>query len=399
VPDNQQLYIPNKLAVGFQKREGTYTGRLAYVIYRDDKGKLRKEASWNSWRDNKIKSIECDNTPTEGFVLNKKVGGYKSDWGFRDAHVRVYDPRDFEFEISVPNLMFILSCCDCSRGKGLEGKFVYAWDKTELVLLPADSDEYRKSQAFTDLQAKKVVGNELIPGATYLTKKQEELVFVGRYDHHFAVHTGQTDAHYRYHKNSPKGDEKGVCKKYVFWDPTWTRTKYNTEESAFLCMDSPAKIGAVKSDVPHPDLAKLIAKYGKSPNGSKVVSLTVKPGKPIKDGYYSDEKIWFAEETPGEFTQFETHYEWNSKTIGYVNVVAKFYLKDGVLIRERLSSTMYPKGKEPSPRTRYNYGTHAYDTTESVHPWRAPTDTQLFAKMENGNEVQVGYLNFDKKKG
>lgn len=395
--ENTQLYIPQRLNLGFQKREDTYTGKLAYVIYWRG-NVLAKEASWNSWRDKKLKPIEYDNIPTEGFVLNKKVGGHKSDWGFRDAHVRVYDPRDFEFEISVPNLMFILSCCDCSRGKGLEGKFVFAWDKTELVLLPIDSDEYRKSKSFTDLQSQKVVGKELIPGATYLTKKQEELVFVGRYDHYFAVHTGVSDGR-SWHKNSPKGDEKGVCKKYVFWDPTWTRTKYNTEESAFVFMDSPAKIGTVKSDTPHPDLAKLIAKYGKSPNGSKVVSLAVKPGKPVKDGYHSDEKIWFAEEKPGEFTQFETYYEWNSKTLHYVNVVAKYYLKDGVLIRERQESTMYPKGKEPGRTTRYNYSTARYDDPEPVHPWRAPTDTQLFATMENGTEVQVGYLNFDKKKG
>lgn len=44
------LYIPKKLNVGFQKRDDTYTGLLGYVIYWDDKGKLRKEPSWNSWR-------------------------------------------------------------------------------------------------------------------------------------------------------------------------------------------------------------------------------------------------------------------------------------------------------------------------------------------------------------
>ena len=47
---NEKLYIPKKINVGFQLRQGTYTGKLAYVIYWDDKGKLRKEASWESWR-------------------------------------------------------------------------------------------------------------------------------------------------------------------------------------------------------------------------------------------------------------------------------------------------------------------------------------------------------------
>ena len=47
---NEKLYIPKRINVGFQKREGTYRGILGYVIYWDDKGKLRKEASWESWR-------------------------------------------------------------------------------------------------------------------------------------------------------------------------------------------------------------------------------------------------------------------------------------------------------------------------------------------------------------
>ena len=45
------IFIPKIINVGYQNRSGTYTGKLAYVIYYDEKGKLRKEASWNNWRD------------------------------------------------------------------------------------------------------------------------------------------------------------------------------------------------------------------------------------------------------------------------------------------------------------------------------------------------------------
>jgi hypothetical protein len=50
--------------------------------------------------------------------------------------VRVYDPRNFEFEISVANLLYILEETSSLKGKGLEGEFVYAWEGKELVLLP-----------------------------------------------------------------------------------------------------------------------------------------------------------------------------------------------------------------------------------------------------------------------
>jgi hypothetical protein len=399
VSDNKQLFIPDRLNVGFVKRDDTYTGKLAYVIYWDKKGALRKEKSWQSWRDKKIAPKEFDNVPTDGFVLNKKVGGYKSEWNFRDAHIRVYDPRDFEFEISVANLLFILREADCSRGKGLEGRFVYAWDRDELVLLPVDSDEYKKSKAFTDLQGLAVKGKELLPGATYLTKKQEELVFVGRYDYHYVVRRGGDGL---YDRASPK-DDKGFCKKYVFWRPGHGRAKPATyyhsgdAESAYLYLDTPAKIGALKSDVPHPDFAKLVTKYGKSQFGSRVVKLELKPGKPVKDGYYGQDGVWYAEDEPGRFTQFMTSYQYDNKTINHVVAVATFYLdKDGTFVREKLGQYIYPAGRSAS--RQYNYQTHRYETYASP-AWREPTDSQLFATTESGAVIQVGYGNFDKQKG
>lgn len=387
--DNKQLYIPKKLKVGFQKRSDTYGGALAYVIYYDDKGKLRKEASWESWRDKKITSVECENAPTEGFVLNKKVGGYKSEWNFRDAHIRVYDPRGFEFEISVPNLLFILREGDCSRGKGLEGKFVYGWQGTELVLLPVSSAEYRQSAEFTDLQAQKIVGKNLIPGATYLTKKQEELVFVGRYAYHYVVREGGEK---RYDDPSPK-DDKGVCKKYVFWRP-------DLKKDGFVYADAPSKIGVLKSETAHPDFAALVTKYGKSQYGSRVVSLRLKSGKPPKDGYYRDDGIWYAEDKPGVFAQLVTHAGYD-KTVHYISHTANYFLDDaGRFVREAISGvTYYPKGKEPSRYRQYNYTTGKYDEPPPTLKWREPTTMQLFATLESGAEVQVGYGNFDKKKG
>jgi hypothetical protein len=42
------IFIPKVIKVGYQKRDGTYTGKLAYIIYIDDKKKVRKEKSWNA---------------------------------------------------------------------------------------------------------------------------------------------------------------------------------------------------------------------------------------------------------------------------------------------------------------------------------------------------------------
>ena len=178
------IFIPKTINVGYQNRSGTYTGKLAYVIYYDEKGKLRKEASWNSWRDEKIPNEEFDNVPTTGFVLNKKVGDYSSGWDHRQAYCRVYDPRNFEFEITIENLLYILENANSIKGKGLEGEFVYGWDGKDLVLMPIESPDYKQISEYNRVihNNETIKAKDLIVGATYLTKDNSEYVYMGRFD-------------------------------------------------------------------------------------------------------------------------------------------------------------------------------------------------------------------------
>lgn len=180
------IFVPKKINVGFQNRSDTYTGKLAYVIYYDEKGVLRKEASWNSWRDHNIENEEFDNTPMSGFVLNKKVGDYSGYWGeHRQAYCRIYDPRGFEFEITINNLLFILEHCNCYPGKGLDGEFVYGWEGKDLVLIPVNSPDYKEISEYSQRVAnrKKFKGKDLKIGASYLTKDNETWVYMGRFDY------------------------------------------------------------------------------------------------------------------------------------------------------------------------------------------------------------------------
>ena len=179
---NTNIFIPTKINVGFQERKDTYTGKLAYVIYFDEKGKLRKETSWQGWRDQSIPNEIYDNEPMEGFVLNKKVGGDRYGWNPRQTYTRVYDPRGFEFEITIPNLLWILENCNCIKGKGLEGEFVYGWDGKELVLVPVESSDYKEIQ-----EKNKVIHNntfiktrDLIIGATYADLNGNQYVYMGK---------------------------------------------------------------------------------------------------------------------------------------------------------------------------------------------------------------------------
>ncbi len=174
------LFIPDRIRVGFQERKDTYTNRLAYVIYWDKTGKLRKEKSWQTWRDDQIKPEEFDNTPQDGFILNKGIERYNwSHYGSGRSYIRIYDSRGIEFEITPENLIGILTETNCSR-RGLEGEFVYAWKGTDLVLLPCCSEEYQKACVYTALQGKKISAHDLKEGCSYTTKKGEEVIYMGR---------------------------------------------------------------------------------------------------------------------------------------------------------------------------------------------------------------------------
>jgi hypothetical protein len=185
---NSTIFIPNKLKVGYQNRSDTYTKKLAYVIYYDSTNKLRKQTSWESWRDKSIEPDEFDNVPTSGFVLNKKAGDYSGDWGnHRQAYCRVFDPRGFEFEITINNLLYVLENTSSIKGKGLEGDFVYGWEGTDLILIPTESPDYKRLKTYSEMlhAPESIKSSDLILGGTYKTNKDEDLIYLGRFSRYY----------------------------------------------------------------------------------------------------------------------------------------------------------------------------------------------------------------------
>lgn len=141
------LNIPERILVGYQNRDDCPSKKLAYITYYRGK-QIAKKTSWDSWRNKSMDPEEFENIPTSGFILNKKTGGCTAfgTWNKRLTYCRISDPRGFEFEIGLDNLLYILDQCDCLAGKGLEGKFIYSWDGPDLVLLPITSPDYTETK-------------------------------------------------------------------------------------------------------------------------------------------------------------------------------------------------------------------------------------------------------------
>lgn len=376
-----KLIIPAKMKAGFQNRSDTYTTKLAYVIYYDHKGVLRKEVSWENWRDKKIDPIDFPNDPMDGFVLNKNVGGYKSDWNYRSSKIRIYDPRGWEFEISLENLLFILKECDCSKGKGLEGAFVYAMDGKDLVLLPVNSESYKNSVEFSQLQTCKVKARDLIVGASYKFKDQQICTYLGRL--------------MRYAIENPSRwgkDSSGM--KHVFWDG-----------KNFIFLKDTTSISVLNSDTIAPDFAELIDSYNNSVWGSKPVKFFTKEFTPRDVQQccsYGDS--WFSEQTPTEFLQCRSNvnrkyingkYE-NSIDDSIVYVESRITLKDDGLHYESIGRSAYKDINMTLRNRSYNWFNRPIENN-TFEKFVEATNLELWVELENGSKYKVTDSRLSKK--
>lgn len=259
-----QLFIPDKIKVGYQHREDTYTKKLAYIIYYDKKGVLRKETSWNGWRTKNLGSDEFENKPHSGFILNKDVQR-SSDWfGSGRNMIRIYDDRGIEFEITCANLMFILMTTNCHK-RGLEGEFVYAWYGKDLVLLPVGCEEYQKSVGFTELQGKSIAPKSLIPGATYEHKSKGKFIYLGKFDFYEFAHITK-DIQYLDH---PIFRERRSKKKFVFH-----RVNPEKYENKLCVVSTIDALARCVDETPVEDFAQRLETLKKDARFSKIIGVT-----------------------------------------------------------------------------------------------------------------------------
>lgn len=272
--NTNSLFIPNKCKVGFQKREGTFTGKLGYIIYFD--GKVwRKENSWDSWRQHEgkkayrysgevvygVEPIEFDNVPTEGFVLNKKVGGSHSGWNHRQTYCRVFDPRGWEFEITMENLLFILENSSSYKGKGLDGEFIYSWSGKDLVLLPISAPDYSQSVKFTNHLEEKILAKDLIPGRVYMDRNFKEYTYLGKFDIFLSNYAPNDPGYYGRLPISNGVYDK--MRRYVFVD----------SEGRYETLSGLTRIKSKKSDDLNPNFSDILEKFLNSSFMSKAIGL------------------------------------------------------------------------------------------------------------------------------
>lgn len=253
------MIIPKQIKVGYQSRGDTFTGKLAYVIYYDEKGELRKRHSWESWIDSSIPTDEFNNEPIAGFGINKKAGGYSTGWNHRQSYIRVYDPRGFEVEITVENLIYLIENTNYHKSKGFEDKLVYCWSGKDLVLIPVSSPDYTEIVAYNKLlhSSEKVSAKNLVVGGTYKTKQNEDFVYLGYFE--------QWETHWIYglvYNEVVAPNKKSKGKKHFFGKINQDINTTNSIELKLTKSPTSMFIATVSQDVSEdlPELQELLNK-------------------------------------------------------------------------------------------------------------------------------------------
>jgi hypothetical protein len=389
------VFVAPKIKIGFQNRTDTFIGKLAYVIYYDEKGKLRKEKSWQSWRDKSIEPQDFDNVPTDGFTINKDIKRYSGEWfSSTRTMIRVHDPRGFEFEITTENLIGILMHTDCLR-RGLIGSFVYAWVGPELVLLPTNSEEYKNAVKYTIGLSKKVATKELVPGISYKTKREGDVIYMGKLNWFEYPPTKS-----RYGK---RVGLRGHSKVHVF----------TTDGETFTTKDSMSFLAEANSNVPVSNFAELMDNFNKKVFANKIIKFefrpaTFNPDIAIKQYSYQPSLIqsnYFIDVGNGLFTEqsVEAHFTREYQT----NLPEKFTLKGYEVVSARYpyhyESTvthLRPENGEivevPCTQvSRRNYSPWHQDSTvyRDLAYMQALKLLNLYIIFENGEEKQVKYFN------
>lgn len=121
------------------------------------------------------------NTPQKGFSINKNTYSEADYKSYVDG-VTVFDPRGFEFSISIGNFLHLAKNNVIDHGE-IIAECILSWSvRGTLVLLTTNSIGYKEAVEYTKKQHVKFDPDNLKEGQTYFTKKSKDpLVYMGRH--------------------------------------------------------------------------------------------------------------------------------------------------------------------------------------------------------------------------
>lgn len=166
------IKIPAKVYVGFQGRRSQDEVPLGFMTpYAEDKAGQKRRDTVDNWAkgyygsEKTFNSVMLENKPMIGFKVGRSIrrsGGWN---GSGASYVRVEDPRGFELEITIENLVMCMSDNHIQDGE-IVAECVWGREGNRNILLPTNSEPYKASVATTEKISKKLSLRDIKPGDT-----------------------------------------------------------------------------------------------------------------------------------------------------------------------------------------------------------------------------------------
>lgn len=132
--------IPSSLYCGFSDRSADRLPLGFLTPDGTDKAAMKRKATVDGWRDTSIEPMTFTNEPQTGFRLVDSIK--RHGWNGGNVVVRVEDPRGFELEISVANLLSVMESTTVINGE-IQSSCLWAREGGKNILIPTDSEWYK----------------------------------------------------------------------------------------------------------------------------------------------------------------------------------------------------------------------------------------------------------------
>lgn len=181
--ENLGIKIFEKLYVGFHRTAGERMPVGRMVNYIDNKTNQRLRDKIDDWSNYgtgskvKLNSIIIDNTPMTGFRISRSQ--INAGWYQTPDYIRVEDPRGFEVDITIPNMIMLTNNNILDNGEIMH-ECIWGRDGAINVLLPSNSAPYQEAIKNTDRQTTHVHVKKLKLGDHVVLKNGMKGRYMGK---------------------------------------------------------------------------------------------------------------------------------------------------------------------------------------------------------------------------
>jgi len=258
------IKIPQTVYVGFQGRRAVDEVPLGFMTPYDETkaGQKRQQTvdQWaKGWGSNKtFNSVTLENVPMIGFKIGRAIRRSRS-WGGNASYVRIEDPRGFELEISIENMVMVMDQNIVEDGEIMQ-ECVWGRDGGKNILLPTNSEPYQASLNTTKRLNAVLSLKDVKPGSKVKLVTGETGIYYGSlypiFIKHEAEHT-DTRSGYRHERNTTEvyTPEIRGTKRYILYTSKGKKGTFNVYASIKVA----EVLEEAKEKLKPQDVEKLIA--------------------------------------------------------------------------------------------------------------------------------------------